>query len=130
MTSIVKVLVVCISFMMLFFLFPNEKAQMEEQDKFLMADFQVTFYNDYGITYSGDLTVEGITCAVDPDIIPLGSWLYIHMPDGTGTFALAQDTGSAVKGKVVDLYTPKTTSVLMSMGRVYGVKVEILGICY
>jgi 3D (Asp-Asp-Asp) domain-containing protein len=37
---------------------------------------------------------------VDPDIIPLGSRLYI---DGYG-FARAEDTGGAIKGERIDLF--------------------------
>ena len=40
------------------------------------------------------------TCAVDRDLIPLGSLLYI---EGYG-YAVANDVGTAIKGKTVDLY--------------------------
>ena len=40
------------------------------------------------------------TCAVDKTVIPLGSKLYI---EGYG-YAIANDVGSAIKGKTVDLY--------------------------
>jgi len=55
---------------------------------------------DYGITSTGVKVKEGRTIAVDPDVIPLGWWVYI---EGFG-FRRAEDTGSAVKGKIIDIY--------------------------
>lgn len=58
----------------------------------------------YGITASGEPVEEGVTCAVDPEVIPLGSEVRVFYADGSiGTFR-ATDTG--VKGKWVDIYTP------------------------
>ena len=58
----------------------------------------------YGITASGLPVEEGVTCAVDPEVIPLFSTVYVEYADGSaGTFR-ATDTG--VKGNWVDLYTP------------------------
>lgn len=58
----------------------------------------------YGITASGLPVEEGVTCAVDPEVIPLGSQVRVLYADGTvGTFR-AMDTG--VKGEWVDIYTP------------------------
>lgn len=58
----------------------------------------------YGITASGAPVEEGVTCAVDPEVIPLGSQVHVLYADGTvGTFR-ATDTG--VKGEWVDIYTP------------------------
>lgn len=54
----------------------------------------------YGITYTGTRVQEGRTIAVDPKVIPLGWWVYI---DGIG-FRRAEDIGSGVKGKWIDIY--------------------------
>lgn len=53
----------------------------------------------YGITRSGLRVRPGIV-AVDPRVIPLGTYLYV---EGYGE-ALAADTGGAIKGNKIDLY--------------------------
>jgi 3D (Asp-Asp-Asp) domain-containing protein len=53
---------------------------------------------EYGITAKGKNLVRGIV-AVDPDVIPLGTHLYIP---GYGC-AVAGDTGGAIKGYKIDL---------------------------
>lgn len=50
------------------------------------------------ITAGGAFAQEGVTCAVDPDVIPLGSVVLI---EGVG-IRIAQDTG--VTGHAVDVY--------------------------
>ena len=84
-------------------------------DANVIEDCIVTWYTEdtcgktpdhpaYGITASGLPVEEGVTCAVDPEVIPLFSEVYIQYADGTmGTFR-ATDTG--VKGEWVDIYTP------------------------
>jgi 3D (Asp-Asp-Asp) domain-containing protein len=60
----------------------------------------------YGITASGARAKRG-TVAVDPRVIPLGTKLYVKsltpgVPDYG--FAIAQDTGGAIKGNKIDLF--------------------------
>ena len=53
-----------------------------------------------GITASGTKATAKRTIAVDNNIIPLGSKVEI---EGLGTY-IAEDTGSAIKGKIIDIY--------------------------
>ena len=50
-------------------------------------------------TKSGTIPQEGRTIAVDPDVISLGTQVIID-----GQIYTAEDTGSAVKGNVIDIY--------------------------
>ena len=74
-----------------------------------LGEFKITAYCNcviccskwagMGITASGAKLQAGTTVAVDPRVIPLGSHIIIN-----GHEYIAQDTGSAVKGKVIDIY--------------------------
>ena len=71
----------------------------------------------YGITASGLYAQRGCV-AVDPNVIPLGTRLYIEAPDGSWTYgnAIAADTGGAVKGNKIDLFMD-TYSECINFGR-------------
>lgn len=63
----------------------------------------------YGITRSGLKIVPGTgmkVIAVDPNVIPLGSKVYVEGVNGVKTYgyAVAADTGSAIKNNKIDLY--------------------------
>lgn len=58
----------------------------------------------YGITRSGMPVVEHLICAVDPDVIPLYSDVFVQYADGTIEQLWATDTG--VRGNSLDIYTP------------------------
>ncbi|TCO78638.1 3D domain-containing protein [Marinisporobacter balticus] len=60
---------------------------------------------NYGITRSGTKVKPGVV-AVDPNVIPLGSKLYVKSLDGSKDYGIAsaEDTGGAIKGNRIDLY--------------------------
>jgi 3D (Asp-Asp-Asp) domain-containing protein len=53
-------------------------------------------------TYMGTNIRPGVI-AVDPSVIPLGSRVYLQYPDGHGAYAVAEDTGGAIKGSRIDV---------------------------
>lgn len=53
-------------------------------------------------THLGTQVRPGVI-AVDPKIIPLGSRVFIQYPDGRGEYAVAEDTGGAIKGNRIDV---------------------------
>ncbi|WP_051131767.1 3D domain-containing protein [Oscillibacter ruminantium] len=57
----------------------------------------------YGITKSGRRAAPGVSVAVDPSVIPLGSDVLVDYGDGDIQYYRADDTGSAVKGDHIDL---------------------------
>ncbi len=66
----------------------------------------------YGLTASGTMARPGVV-AVDPKVIPLGTKLYIQSLDGTKDygFAIAEDTGGAIKGNKIDLFFESSEQV-------------------
>lgn len=56
-----------------------------------------------GTTASGVRATPYVTCAVDPDLIPLGSDLLVDYGDGELHYYRADDVGGAVLGNHIDL---------------------------
>ena len=83
----------------------NENTQLSEQVKWTsLGEFKITYYwpgeDSYGsMTSTGVTAKEGRTIAVDPTIIPYGTKVMI----GNNIY-IAEDCGSAVKGKVIDIF--------------------------
>lgn len=78
----------------------------------VIEDCTITFYCNEkyshicgtgdGIAYDGTPALAWATCAVDPDVIPLGSTVMVDLVDGEGLRTLvANDTG--VKGNHLDI---------------------------
>lgn len=59
----------------------------------------------FGITYTGMKARKGVI-AVDPKVIPLGTRVYVEVMGKTADYgyAVAGDTGGAIKGNLIDLY--------------------------
>jgi 3D (Asp-Asp-Asp) domain-containing protein len=91
--------------------------QLEQAKQKQWLSFKATYYDlgyescgkypgdpGYGITASGRRVEHGVTLSVDPKLIPLGSWVEVMYPDGRVEKRRADDTGSAIKGRRVDVY--------------------------
>ncbi|QSF45149.1 3D domain-containing protein [Paenibacillus tianjinensis] len=81
------------------------KAGVDFEYKRMIKNVSMTAYSseEPGIgtkTASGTRVTEGRTIAVDPDVIPIGWWVYI---EGLG-FRRAEDTGGAIQGNKIDVY--------------------------
>ena len=77
-------------------------------------NFEATAYSLRGRTASGAQTTTGVIAA-DPRVLPLGSRVRIEAGSYTGEYVVA-DTGGAVKGKRIDIWTPSTREA-MRFGR-------------
>lgn len=93
----------------------EEKAEIEEpmdndtDPLIYTGNFKITYYcactyccgpNACGITASGTKATEGRTVGADTSILPLGTHIYI---EGMGEL-IVEDTGSAVKGNILDVF--------------------------
>lgn len=88
----------------------NEEEPAEETFRIDLGTFEITAYctgtccsSGTGITASGTVATVGRTIGVDPGLIPLGSTVKIVFQDGTERIYIAEDTGSAVQGNIIDL---------------------------
>ena len=77
-----------------------------------LEDVTITFYccEEYphicgtgnGITASGRRVTPYVSCAVDPDVIPLGSTVMLEY-NGEMVYLRADDTGGSIKGNRLDI---------------------------
>lgn len=94
-----------------------ERAIQFSNEWIYAGEFKITYYwsgeDSYGsMTATGVEAAEGRTVAVDPAIIPYGTEILID-----GHIYIAEDTGSAVKGNVIDIYVnePKEEAYYMNV---------------
>jgi 3D (Asp-Asp-Asp) domain-containing protein len=80
----------------------------------LSETFEATAYSLRGRTASGAVTAPGMIAA-DPRVLPIGSRVRIEAGSYTGEYVVA-DTGGAVRGKHIDIWTPSTREA-MRFGR-------------
>lgn len=90
---------------------PPAQEQSSKSSGRALGEFESTCYNLRGTTASGQQAGYG-KVAVDPNVIPLGTHLHI---EGYGE-AVAADTGSAVNGRIIDIWKP-TRAECMQWGR-------------
>lgn len=86
--------------------------------------FEATAYSLHGRTASGAVTAPGIIAA-DPRVLPIGSRVRIEAGSYSGEYLVA-DTGGAVRGKRIDIWTPSAREA-MRFGR-RTVKLTILNL--
>lgn len=106
-----------------------ETITLEYVGKFYLTMYAATVEqcgNDLGITASGRKVTDDPTChtvAVDPSVIPLGTYLIIE--GYPGIIFRADDTGSAINGYDIDIFTT-SESESKTFNNVSGAKVWII----
>ncbi|MBO4264701.1 MAG: G5 domain-containing protein [Clostridia bacterium] len=74
----------------------------KEYDYSYYIDVIATAYEEGGLTAMGDPCYEGVI-AVDPKVIPLGTYVYVKGTFGDYGRLKASDTGGVIKGNKIDI---------------------------
>ena len=91
------------------------KANPEEPKPLVAASpYVATAYSLRGRTASGRMVSRGLIAA-DPSVLPLGSRVRLDHPGYSGEYLVA-DTGGAIRGRRIDIWTPSTREA-MRFGR-------------
>jgi len=92
----------------------GERIATEETYVVAAAPYVATAYSLRGRTASGQMVSKGIIAA-DPRFLPLGSRVRLQAGAYSGEYLVA-DTGSMVRGRRIDIWTP-TSREAMHFGR-------------
>jgi 3D (Asp-Asp-Asp) domain-containing protein len=92
----------------------GERIASEEAYVVAPASYVATAYSLRGRTASGQMVSKGIIAA-DPRFLPLGSRVRLQAGAYSGEYVVA-DTGSMVRGRRIDIWTP-TAREAMRFGR-------------
>jgi 3D (Asp-Asp-Asp) domain-containing protein len=95
---------------------PLNAVSLAEQPKALVpaSPYVATAYSLRGRTASGRMVSRGLIAA-DPSVLPLGSRVKLDHPGYSGEYLVA-DTGGAIRGRRIDIWTPSTREA-MRFGR-------------
>lgn len=99
---------------------PAKTPEVAPAGPFLM--FSATAYSLRGRTASGQSVTRGLIAA-DPRVLPIGTRVRVEAGPWTGEYLVA-DTGGAIKGRKIDIWTPSSREA-MQFGR-RAVKVTVL----
>jgi len=86
----------------------------EEPALVAASPYVATAYSLRGRTASGRMVSRGLIAA-DPSVLPLGSRVRLDHPGYSGEYLVA-DTGGAIRGRRIDIWTPSTREA-MRFGR-------------
>lgn len=108
----------------------TDKSTTEDINRYFlqsMGQFKITVYTPYsdnGVwgyqTSSGEQSKHLRTCAVDPNILPLGSVVVVN-----GLTLKCVDTGGAVKGNVIDIFFDGTEAEAREWISEFGESAEV-----
>jgi len=86
----------------------------EAQPAVAASPYVATAYSLRGRTASGRMVSRGLIAA-DPRVLPLGSRVRLEHPGYSGEYLVA-DTGGAIRGRRIDIWTPSSGEA-MRFGR-------------
>lgn len=109
------------SFILEYYLSPKKSFIATAYDLSYKSSGKYPSHPEYGITFSGIRAKKGRTVAVDPAVVPIGSYIKMEFPmeySYLNGWYIAEDTGNLVKGNIIDVFFgEKATVEAMRFGR-------------